>query len=570
MEVGQKQSKLRTVSKSLLTEKQKRYLPFKRTMDLLFSGGALLVLSPLFLIIAAAIKLESKGPILFRQKRVGKDRQLFEIWKFRSMRADTPKDLPTHLLDNPQQYITKSGSFLRRTSLDELPQLVQIFTGKMSIIGPRPALWNQDDLVREREKYGANSVTPGLTGWAQINGRDELEIPLKARYDGEYVRRLGFWMDLKCFLGTIKSVLGSDGVVEGGTGSLHKNSDQNKTKRCRPRLAPTKKRNILITGAGSYIGQSVEGWLLQEPEAYRIATLDMQSEDWRETDFSAYDVVFHVAGIAHADVEAVSEETKQLYYNVNTRLALETARRAKAAGVKQFIFMSSMMIYSGCNQTKITRQTHPKPLNFYGNSKWQADRRIGAMASDEFKVVILRPPMIYGKGSKGNYPKLAALAGRLLVFPLVKNKRSVLHIDHLCEFVRLMIDREESGVFFPQNREYASTSQLVKLIAEAKGRNVLLLPGTSWMTSLAAQLPGKIGMLAAKAFGDACYEMEMSDYPIEYRLYSLRQSIHRTEGNDLCPSKHRTQGNDLRQSISRMEGNDLCPSICRTERNDSR
>ena len=309
---------------------------------------------------------------------------------------------------------------------------------------------------------------------------------------------------------------------------------------------------------------------MQEPEAYRIATLDMQSEDWRETDFSAYDVVFHVAGIAHADVEAVSEETKQLYYNVNTRLAVETARRAKAAGVRQFIFMSSMMIYSGCNQTKITRQTHPKPLNFYGNSKWQADRRIGAMASDEFKVVILRPPMIYGKGSKGNYPKLAALAGRLLVFPLVKNKRSVLHIDHLCEFVRLMIDREESGVFFPQNREYASTSQLVKLIAEAKGRNVLLLPGTSWMTSLAAQLPGKIGMLAAKAFGDACYEMEMSDYPIEYRLYSLRQSIHRTEGNDLCPSKHRTEGNDQRQSISRMEGNDLCPSICRTERNDSR
>lgn len=174
-------------------------------------------MSPLFLILIIAIKLDSKGPILFKQKRFGIHKTHFNILKFRTMRIDTPKDTPTHLLDNPEQYITKMGKFMRRTSLDELPQIWNIFVGQMSIIGPRPALWNQYDLIAERDKYGANDVKTGLTGWAQINGRDELPIEVKARLDGEYVQRIGFCMDVKCFFGTILSVLKSDGVVEGNT-----------------------------------------------------------------------------------------------------------------------------------------------------------------------------------------------------------------------------------------------------------------------------------------------------------------------------------------------------------------
>ena len=200
----------------------KGYHYIKRGIDIILSGMAIVILSPLLLFLCIAIKLDTPGPILFKQKRVGIHRSFFQIYKFRTMRIDTPKDVPTHMLENPEQYITKVGKFLRKTSLDELPQIFNIFKGEMSIVGPRPALWNQDDLVAEREKYGANDVTPGLTGWAQINGRDELEIPDKARLDGEYVKHLGPWMDLKCFLGTIGSVLMHDGVVEGGTGELNK------------------------------------------------------------------------------------------------------------------------------------------------------------------------------------------------------------------------------------------------------------------------------------------------------------------------------------------------------------
>ena len=195
---------------------------FKRLLDIILSGCAIAILSPLLLIIAVAIKIDDPGPVLFRQKRVGIHKTLFSIMKFRTMKMDTPKDTPTHLLENPEQYITKVGKFLRKSSLDELPQIFQIFTGKMSIIGPRPALWNQFDLIAERDKYGANDVRPGLTGWAQINGRDELPIEVKARFDGEYVERLSFLFDCKCFFGTIGAVLKHDGVVEGGTGQLEK------------------------------------------------------------------------------------------------------------------------------------------------------------------------------------------------------------------------------------------------------------------------------------------------------------------------------------------------------------
>lgn len=199
---------------------KKSYQQWKRILDIILSVLGLIVLLPVFFILILAIKADSRGPILFRQKRVGIHKKYFYILKFRTMRTDTPKDMPTHLLKNPEQYITKTGKFLRKTSLDELPQIINILKGDMSIIGPRPALWNQYDLIAERDKYGANDILPGLTGWAQINGRDELEISAKAKLDGEYVQKMSLLFDIKCFWGTIFSVLNSDGVVEGGTGEL--------------------------------------------------------------------------------------------------------------------------------------------------------------------------------------------------------------------------------------------------------------------------------------------------------------------------------------------------------------
>lgn len=198
------------------------YNVVKRAIDFILSLLGLIILSPVFLVLILAIKLDSPGPVLFKQKRVGIHKSHFMILKFRTMRIDTPKDMPTHLLQNPEQYITKVGKFLRKTSLDELPQIVNILKGDMAVVGPRPALWNQFDLIEERDKYGANDIRPGLTGWAQINGRDELEIPVKAALDGEYVQKMGPLMDLRCFFGTLVSVLRAEGVVEGGTGSMKK------------------------------------------------------------------------------------------------------------------------------------------------------------------------------------------------------------------------------------------------------------------------------------------------------------------------------------------------------------
>ena len=198
------------------------YKFFKRTLDIVLSFIGMIVLSPFFLLLVLAIKLDSKGPVLFKQKRIGLHKKHFYILKFRTMRIDTPKDTPTHLLENPDQWITKVGKFLRKTSLDELPQIWNIFVGDMSIIGPRPALWNQYDLIEERDRYGANDVLPGLTGWAQIHGRDELPIAKKAELDGYYVQHLSFGLDVRCFFGTIKSVAKSEGVVEGGTGNMEK------------------------------------------------------------------------------------------------------------------------------------------------------------------------------------------------------------------------------------------------------------------------------------------------------------------------------------------------------------
>lgn len=199
-----------------------RYTKCKRIADIALSGTAVFFLSPLLAGISIAIRLDSRGPVIFRQRRVGIHKKHFEIYKFRTMYSDTPKDMPTHLLQNPDAMVTKTGAFLRRYSLDELPQLFNILRGDMSLVGPRPALWNQYDLIEEREKYGANDVLPGLTGWAQINGRDELEIPVKAALDGEYVSHYGPWMDIRCVAGTVLAVAGHKGVVEGGTGTLNK------------------------------------------------------------------------------------------------------------------------------------------------------------------------------------------------------------------------------------------------------------------------------------------------------------------------------------------------------------
>lgn len=209
-----------------LTGRQHIYIKIKRGVDILLSGAGLVVLSPVFLGVMLAIKLEDgwRAPVFFSQKRVGNHRTYFQLYKFRSMKLDAPHDMPTHLLRDPEQYITKVGKVLRRTSLDELPQIWNILKGDMSVIGPRPALWNQEDLLAERDKYGANDVAPGLTGWAQINGRDELEIDVKARLDGEYVEKLSFLFDVRCFFGTILHVLRSDGVVEGGTGANKKDT----------------------------------------------------------------------------------------------------------------------------------------------------------------------------------------------------------------------------------------------------------------------------------------------------------------------------------------------------------
>lgn len=288
-------------------------------------------------------------------------------------------------------------------------------------------------------------------------------------------------------------------------------------------------KRVLITGANSYIGLSVEKWLGKSEGQYAIDTIDMKDGKWKGQNFSGYDVIFHVAGIAHVDVGNVSDEKKHLYYKVNTELTVDVANKAKTEGVGQFIFMSSMIVYSGCKEKKITKDTIPVPLNFYGDSKWQAEQKLREIETKKFKVVILRPPMIYGKGSKGNYNELARLATKLPFFPYVKNERSMLYIDNLCQFIKLMIDNEEDGIYFPQNEEYTVTSEMVRQIAKANGHRILIIHGFGWMVRLMMKLPGKIGELATKAFGDSTYDTKMSEYKVNYRVNTFEKSIEQTE-----------------------------------------
>ena len=283
-------------------------------------------------------------------------------------------------------------------------------------------------------------------------------------------------------------------------------------------------KKILITGKDSYIGTSLEKWLSQWPDKYTVDTVDMISDSWKEKDFSKYDVVFHVAGIAHVSSDP---KLKNLYYKVNRDLTIATARKAKNEGVQQFIFMSSIIVYGDSSSSKrvIDRNTVPTPSNFYGNSKLQAEEGIKHLESDDFKIVVLRPPMIYGKGSKGNYPRLANMAKKIPVFPDIENERSMLHVDNLCEFIKVMIDHEETGLFFPQNSEYVKTSEMVRLIGEVHGKKIWMI---SWMNWLIRLMFG-IGVVN-KVFGNLIYEKSMSDYDkANYRIRTFRESIELTE-----------------------------------------
>lgn len=278
-------------------------------------------------------------------------------------------------------------------------------------------------------------------------------------------------------------------------------------------------KRILITGANSYIGTSLEKWLAKHPDKYAIETVDMKGELWKEKDFSNYDVVFHVAGVVHIKE---TKENQEIYYKVNRDLAYETAKKAKTEGVKQFVFLSSMSVY-GITNGIIDKNTHPIPFSNYGKSKLQAEELIGKLNDDSFKVAILRPPMVYGKGCKGNYPKLANLAIKTPVFPDIDNKRSMIYIDNLSEFIRLLIENGANELYYPQNREYVKTSEMVNLIAKMNGKKVILTKVFNPFIKLLNNCT------LNKVFGDLIYEMSMSEYSMNYWICDLDESILKTE-----------------------------------------
>ncbi len=288
-------------------------------------------------------------------------------------------------------------------------------------------------------------------------------------------------------------------------------------------------KKILITGAGSFIGTTFEKYMSRWPEKYQVDTIDMVDGSWREKSFAGYDSVYHVAGIAHSDVGNVSEERKAFYYKINTDLTIETAKKAKADGVKQFIFMSSAIVYGDSapigQKKRITRDTPVAPANFYGDSKVKAEEGILPLNDDNFKVCVLRPPMIYGPGSKGNYPVLAKFAQKLPAFPYVENERSMLYVENLMEFVRLMVENEESGIFWPQNSEYVRTCDMVKVIAAAHGKRITVLNGFACALKLLSHVTG----LVNKAFGNLSYDQKLSRYKENYQVCSFEESIRRTE-----------------------------------------
>lgn len=278
-------------------------------------------------------------------------------------------------------------------------------------------------------------------------------------------------------------------------------------------------KKILITGKNSYIGVSLENWLMRELDKYKVDTVDMKDGSWKEMDFSSYDVVFHVAGIAHIKE---TTDNQDRYYKVNRDLAYETAQKAKEDGVEQFIFLSSMSVY-GIENGVIDKDTQLKPNSAYGKSKIEAEELINKLQEDSFAVVTLRPPMVYGKGCRGNYPRLVELALKTPIFPKVDNKRSMIYIDNLSEFIKQLIDNRSGGLFFPQNAKYVNTSEMVRLIAEAHGKRVV-------MTKLFNPLLRLLNVSTVnKVFGDLVYDISMSDYVSDYRVCGFQESIKITE-----------------------------------------
>lgn len=287
-------------------------------------------------------------------------------------------------------------------------------------------------------------------------------------------------------------------------------------------------KKILIAGKNSYVGTSFKEWVSQFTSEYKVDTISLRNDEWREKSFSGYDTVLHTVGIAHVDSNP-NPKLEDLYYKVNRDFAIEAAKKAKKDGVKQFIFLSSIIVYGDSGKINepriINRNTIPKPANFYGDSKLQAEEGIKPLESDVFKVAIIRPPMIYGKNSKGNYPKLARAARKLPIFPDIDNKRSMLHIENLCEFLRLLIDYEDSGLFFPQNSEYVKTSEMVKRISNVYGKNIKL---TKLFNPLLYLLSNKIDVIN-KVFGNLIYDQKLSNYKENYRVNNFNESIYKTE-----------------------------------------
>lgn len=322
-------------------------------------------------------------------------------------------------------------------------------------------------------------------------------------------------------------------------------------------------KHILITGINSYIGNAVERYLTgynanQGRELYRVDKVSLRDDSWERMSFAPYDAIFHVAGIAHADIGGVSEETKTLYYQVNCDLAVKAAKKAKAEGVPQFIYLSSVIVYGDSARVgeskHITASVCPAPANFYGDSKWQAEQQLQQLETDSaadgradetrentgkaFHVARIRPPMIYGKDSRGNFPMLVKLAGKMPLFPNVKNERSMLYVENLGEFVRLLVESGRGGVFFPQNAEYVTTSEMVRAIGEVKGKKIALWSALNPFVRLAACVPGKIGGLANKAFGSLTIDKELSARDFDgYQLYSLEESIRRSLSNSSAMQK---------------------------------
>lgn len=497
----------------------------KRALDVMLSFGGLVILSPVFIGLSIAIFIDDPGPIFFTQKRLGQNKKYFKLHKFRSMKMSTPHDVPTHMLDNPDQYITKVGKFIRTHSLDELPQIWDIFVNNMSVIGPRPGLWNQDVLTAERDKYGANDVKPGLTGWAQINGRDELEIPDKAKLDGEYAQKIGFMMDLKCFLGSIGVFGGDDSVVEGGTGTkfqhnVEKRLTTPKIAVCHTNLDYSIPKKILVAGTGSYIGDKFKEYMTQF-DNYIIDEVNTISDEWKNKDFSLYDVVYDVAGIVHVKED---DSNRELYYSVNRDLAVAIAQKAKCEGVKQFVYLSSMSVY-GLNVGRISKNTVLNPVNAYGKSKAEAEELLWQLADDRFIVSIVRPPMVYGKNCKGNYQTLKKFVLKFGVFPKYQNERSMIYIDNLSSAVRGIIHNEVSGVYFPQNADYVVTCNMAKKIAELNKRKIW---ETTALNGLIRIMLNNVEILK-KVFGTLVYEKDLN-IPIEWIVETkLEKTMEKTE-----------------------------------------